>query len=59
MKSKLLLCLFALAVIGGCSTSENSSMAEGLEQSEIDKYNEMIAADEAAASEAGEIGKDE
>jgi len=45
MKSKLLLCVFSIVLIAGCSSSEPTSMSEGLEQSEIDKYNEMIAED--------------
>ena len=59
MKSKFLLCIFAVSVMVGCSSSEPGSMADGLEQSQIDEYNAMIEEDAKLAMEAGEIPADE
>ncbi|KAA1259849.1 hypothetical protein LF1_23860 [Rubripirellula obstinata] len=59
MKSRILLCVFALVLVGGCGSSEPSSIADGLEQSEIDKYNAMIADEAKRSSEAGQIGANE
>jgi len=59
MKSSILLCVFALILVGGCGSSEPSSVADGLEQSEIDEYNAMIADEAKRSKEAGEIGANE
>ncbi|PAY19176.1 hypothetical protein CKO51_12515 [Rhodopirellula sp. SM50] len=59
MKSKLLFCLIATSVMAGCSSSDPTSVAEGLDQQQIDEYNAMIAEDEKMLMDAGEIGDDE
>ncbi len=59
MKLKCLMCIFAISLVVGCSSSETSSMADGLEQSDIDKYNAMIEEEAKLAAESGEIGKEE
>ena len=59
MKSRILLCVSALVLVGGCGSSDLSSVAHGLEQSEIDKYNARIANEAKRSSEAGGIDVNE
>lgn len=55
MKSRILLCVFSAVLLTGCGSDGPSSITEGVEQSEIDKYNEMIAEDARRSAQAGEI----
>jgi len=45
--------------ITACGSSEPTNDLADLEQSQIDEYNAMIAAEAKEASEAGDIGKGE
>jgi hypothetical protein len=60
MRSKSLLCvLFVAALLIGCSSSEPSSVADGLSQSQKDEYNAMVEEEARKSAAGGEIGRDE
>ena len=46
MRMKRLLCLLLFGLVIGCSEPEATNVTDGLPQSEIDKYNAMVEADE-------------
>ncbi|MCC9644740.1 hypothetical protein LOC71_20900 [Rhodopirellula sp. JC740] len=48
-----------LCLATACTSSEPTNDLADLEQSAIDEYNEMIAAEAKQSSEAGDIGKNE
>ncbi|MEO1619154.1 MAG: hypothetical protein AAFV88_25105 [Planctomycetota bacterium] len=50
---------FALALIAavGCTSSEPSSVVEGVEQSKIDEYNQMLKESQASMQEGADAAK--
>ena len=62
MKRKLALCLFmGLFSIGifGCDSGEPSNMMENVDLSELEEYERLIEADNAAMAESDDAATDE
>ncbi|EMI55741.1 hypothetical protein RSSM_02833 [Rhodopirellula sallentina SM41] len=49
--------MFSVAI--GCSSSEPTSVADGLSQEQIDDYNALVEEEARRAADAGDIGKGE
>ncbi|MCR9210480.1 MAG: hypothetical protein NXI28_19815 [bacterium] len=56
---RLAMLLLPLGLITACGSSEPTNDLADLDQSKIDEYNAMIAAEAKEATEAGDIGKGE
>jgi len=59
MKFKVLMFVIAVSCTIGCSSSEPSSVADGLSQQQLDDYNALVEEEARRSAEAGNIGRDE
>ncbi|MFG0287643.1 MAG: hypothetical protein ACF8CQ_05700 [Rhodopirellula sp. JB044] len=59
MSLRTVLCTLVFSVAIGCSSSEPTSVADGLSQEQIDDYNALVEAEARRAADAGDIGKGE